>query len=220
MRHAVIWGRRRQGKSTLALALALASGRKPVVIFDPCEQFRNFASGGPGDLALIENALVRGEPEIVRYRVMGDPESEFSHLMELLDGGNWAWGDYSLIVDESSQLQRAQGFHPAIARLIRQAPDDVLVVQTLHRPSETHPTVRALCTDYFFFQTFLQRDLEVIAGNYGPEVARAVSRLAPYEVLHFWLGDTGAPKWKVWNDPKLWFVDLRSRDESEVLSDV
>lgn len=208
MRHAVIWGRRRQGKSTLALALAAASGRRPVIIFDPCDQFQVWQAY---DVDMIETALAddEAETEILRIVPDSDPEATFSNLMEVLDGGDWYWSEYCLLVDESSMIQKPQMMNPWLARLIRQAPDDIVVIQTIHRPSETHSTVKALASDYFFFSTYLQRDLLVIEQTYGQEVSEAVSKLGKYEVLHFWLDQGGEPRWKVWRNPGLWYMPLR-----------
>lgn len=176
------------------------------MIFDPCAQYRNFPL-----IADLDSAMSDG-PEIFRVSesLESDPERAFSVTMETLDGGQWRWSDYTLIVDESSMLQRPQSMHPALARLIRQAPDDVCVIQTLHRPSETHPTVRALVTDCFFFQAHIARDLEVIEQTYGAEVAAKVSRLSQHHVLHWWLGAGGIPRYEVWDKPEEWFIELRN----------
>jgi len=206
VRHAVIWGRRRQGKSTLALALAIASGKRPIIIFDPCDQY---AAWPAVDEELLEE-LLDSDFGIARYSPGGqDPEQAFSNLMLVLDGGVWRWSDYALIIDESSILQRPQRLHPALDRLVRQAPDDILVIQTMHRPSDAHPLVRSLASDYFWFQTYLARDLEVVEDTWGAEVADEISRLPSYHLLHFWLDFGGEPRWKIWNDPSIWYVPLR-----------
>lgn len=207
MRHSVLWGRRRQGKSTLALALAIVSGKRPIFIFDPCAQFTYFPVARDLEAAMSTQGIFRIPVET------SDPETEFAELMDFLDGGTWEWSDYALIVDETSQLQRPQAAHPAILRLIRTGPDDVFVAETLHRPSETHGTVKALSTDYFIFQTSLRRDLEVISDNYGPDVASAVSKLGAYQCVHIWIDPGGAIRWKIWDDPAIWYVPLREGNE-------
>lgn len=205
MRHAIIWGRRLQGKSTLALALAISARRSPIIIFDPCSQFEYFP---------VEPSAVQGierETPIFRVPVVEDPETAFQRLMTDLDGGVWRYEDYTLVLDETSLLQRPQAIHPALARLIRMGPDEITVIQTLHRPSETHATVRALATDFFFFQTYIQRDLDVISDNYGADVAEAVFRLKRHECLHWWLQPGGEPAWSVWTDPARWFIKIGDR---------
>jgi len=209
MRHAVIWGRRRQGKSTLALALAIASGKRPIIIFDACDQYTLFPVA---DDDLLEE-LLDSEYGVVRWSPAGDdPENAFENLMAILDGGTWRWAEYALIVDESSILQRPQRIHPALDRLVRQAPDDIFVVQTMHRPSDAHPLVRSLASDYFWFQTYLARDLGVVADTWGTEVAERISQLPSYHVLHFWLDLGGKPRWTIWSDPAIWYVPLRYSD--------
>lgn len=201
----MIWGRRRQGKSTLALALALASGKRPVIVFDPCSQYTSFPRVEIEEL----NSIMEDSEQVIRVEPNSDVEEGFDELMMELDGGIWYWGYYSIIVDESSFLQKPQGMNLSLARLIRQAPDDITVIQTLHRPSETHPTVRALATDLFFFQTYLRRDLTVIRETYGEQVAEQVRSLGPHEVLHFWLGSGGEPQISVWHNPSQWYVPIR-----------
>ena len=209
MRHAVIWGRRRQGKSTLALALAIASAKRPIIIFDPCDQYTLFPAANDD---LLEE-LLDSEYGVVRWSPAGDdPENAFENLMAILDGGTWRWAEYALIVDESSILQRPQRIHPALDRLVRQAPDDIFVVQTMQRPSDAHPLVRSLASDYFWFHTYLARDLEVVADTWGTEVAERISQLPSYHVLHFWLDLGGKPRWTIWSDPAIWYVPLRYSD--------
>ncbi len=206
-RHSVIWGRRRQGKSTLALALAAASGKRPIIIWDPCAQYTQFPR--VQDPLELEEILELESVEAFRYQ----PDSvqiadEFVFFMEVLDGGRWAWSDYALVLDETSLLQKPQSLHPSLARLIRQGPDDIKVVQTLHRPSETHSTVRALATDVFFFQTYLERDLTVIEQTWGAEVRAEVARLPQHHVLHFWLAPGGAPCYTIWSQPEDWYIRI------------
>lgn len=212
MRHAVIWGRRRQGKSTLAMALAWAQQVRPVIIFDPCNQYARFPSNPD-----LERALEEDWP-VIRI-VPGDVLEDWESLMAILDGGEWTWRDYTLLIDEASMIQKPQSLNDSLARIIRQSPDDVHVIETLHRPSETHPTVRALASDAFFFQTYLQRDLQVIAGTYGQNVADQVAILGRYEVLHFWIAEGGAPQFRVWQDPQLWYVPIRPMEEKDEKED-
>lgn len=145
---------------------------------------------------------------VFRAGFESDPETNFTRVMAELDGGVWAYADYTLIVDEASFLQRPQAMHADLARLIRQAPDDITVIETLHRPSETHTTVRALATDVFFFQMYLDRDLDVVAESYGSSVSEAVRHLGPHEVLHWWLGPAGNPSSCIWRDPAVWYVPI------------
>ncbi len=202
MRHAVLWGRRRQGKSTLALTLAIISKKRPILIFDPCDQFKFFP-------VLVNLEVAMQTTGIFRIPTTGNPESDFTDLMTELDGGSWEWSDYALIVDETSQLQRPQSAHPSILRLIRQGPDDIFVAETLHRPSETHSTVRALSTDYFIFQTSLRRDLDVIEDNYDKDVADAVKKLGEYQCVHVWIDRGGVLRWSIWANSMLWYIPLR-----------
>jgi hypothetical protein len=185
------------------LALALSQLRRPVIIVDPCAQYRAYPL-----YESAEDAFQDAGVNVFRAGFESDPEENFSRVMAELDGGVWNYADYTLIVDEASFLQRPQAMHADLARLIRQAPDDITVIQTLHRPSETHTTVRALATDAFFFQMYLPRDLDCVSEAYGSDVAEAVRHLGPHQVLHWWLGPAGNPTWCVWNDPQIWYVPI------------
>lgn len=202
---AVIIGRRRQGKSTLAYSLAL-SRKKTVIVFDPNDQY--------GNLPRIPNLaewLKEATPQSVGRITPIDPLADWQTIAETLDGGCWAWGEYVLVLDECSMLMSPNRIEPALERYARTSPKDVDVILTTHRTVDVHTLFRALASDWFIFHQHLDRDLETITDNMGLDVARASMALPNYHLIHFWLSAGGMPEWDIWNKPQEWFVDIGRR---------
>lgn len=204
---AIIIGRRRQGKSTLAFALA-KSQKRTVIIFDPNDQFCNVP---PIRLDELDEIMEHTTPETVIRIVPTDPIPDWEHLCEILDGGNWRWGDYVLIGDECSMLMSAK-LNPSLERYARTAPKDVRLILTTHRMNDTHVLFRSLATDWFIFHQYQERDLETTGDNMGSEVATATTNLPDYHVLHWWIESGGRPQWSVWDRPKDWYHDIGRRN--------
>jgi hypothetical protein len=203
---ALIIGRRRQGKSTLALALALMQ-RHTVIVFDPNDQYAGFpavSSAGEVGAALERSS----DGDIIRYLPAPPVEEHWQALADLLDGGTWEWADYTLILDEASMLMSPHYLDEKLERFARTAPKDISLILTTHRPRDIHPLFRALATDLFCFQTTLALDVKVLQENYGAELASAVQRLGRYQVAHYWLAEGGTPMVHVWDKPSEWFIDI------------
>ena len=205
---AVIIGRRRQGKSTLALSLAIAQ-RRTVIIFDPNDQYGAVPAIQPAELDGWMTAA--GPDDVARIVPVPPVEDAWVEIIQTLDGGTWRWADYTLIVDECSMLMTPSYLDAALERFARTSPADIDIVMTTHRPRDVHSLVRALATDLYVFQTTLARDLDVLRDNYGPELAEAVQRLSQYHVVHYWLGAGGRPQHSIWDRPNEWFVDIGRR---------
>lgn len=201
----VIIGRRRQGKSTLALSLAM-SREKTIIVFDPNDQY--------GNLPVIQDMaewMPKTTPESIGRILPSDLIPDWEALAQFLDGGAWTWGEYVLILDECSMLMTSQKLHPNLERYARTSPKDVDVILTTHRTVDVHTLFRALATDWYIFHQHLDRDLEVIADNFGVDVAEAARTLPEFQPIHFWLAKGGTPEWSIWDDPRAWFVDIGRR---------
>jgi len=198
----VIIGRRRQGKSTLALALAKSS-RRSVIVFDPNDQY--------GHLKQIDDIgtwMETSGPGSIGRLLATNPVWDWEYLVEELDAGVWKWSEYTLVIDECSMLMNASKVHPALERYARTSPQDVDVILTTHRNVDVNTLFRALATDWFIFNQHLDRDVQTIADNYGADVAEASKGLPKYHLIHFWLDKGGQPFWQIWNRPQDWFVDI------------
>lgn len=209
----LIFGRRRQGKSTLALRLATAMHQR-VIVFDPNNQFLLV----PAVATLQEFAAWIDDEEaapVIRFTPeVGEIEDDFDAICALL----WPLGNYALIVDEASCVQDSHGISPALERLVRQAPRDgfknnagqpvdVTVIQTLHRPGDAHNICRALATDHIYFSTTHERDKEVIRKQFGDDAAAATSTLPRHHCVHMFNED-GTEVFSVWNQPEDWNVRI------------
>lgn len=198
----VIIGRRRQGKSTLALSLACAAGRTTIV-FDPNNQYGNLPV-----ITDLQQFMENSTPASIGRIVPTDPLTDWENMTDVLDGGTWAWGDYTLILDECSMLMQSQRLHAELERYARTSPKDVEVILTTHRSVDVHTLFRSLATDWYVFHQHLDRDLEVITDNFGADVAQAASQLPEYHVIHFWLAPGGKPEWRIWDEPAAWYIDI------------
>lgn len=170
-------------------------------MFDPNAQYECGPTYPPdsADRILDEAkslAIIRPERNI---------EDSFNQLVETLRD----WENYVLVVDETNTVQSAHKVEEGIEYLMRQSPDDVDVIQTTHRLSDTQRLTRSLASDWFFFRHTLRPELDLIENEHGSEVMRAVERLGNYQVVHVWLDAGGQQRHSVWHDPRAWYVAIR-----------
>ncbi len=211
-----VFGVRRQGKSTLAMALALERNHR-AAIFDPNGQFTVIRSVPIEELPMwVEDSrktLLR-EPSSYCIIRVGPFDTEyveeaFGQFSEIL----FAVPDLSVIVDEAHMLQGINYIDPNLDRWNRRSPASVLVVSTTHRIVDAHPDSRYHSDNVFFFFTDDELELRTISKKYGPEVAEQVQRLKLHQVLHFWREEGGFRKWSVWDDGSEWYVDLENENQ-------
>src|SRR5690242_3750530 len=107
MNLSLIFGRRRQGKTTLALHLALAMPGG-VAIYDINSQVERFAGSTTSDIGLFGNWIGDSPIRVLVYRPQRDVWGEFDGFAETL----WHKRGFTLLIDEASQLQSASSAHP------------------------------------------------------------------------------------------------------------
>jgi hypothetical protein len=215
---ALILGRRRQGKSTLALSIA-ARYHTDILIFDPNAQFKGFRTFEDVEefRAWWTKEQVHG---ISVYRPqIGEVEECFEDFISVLrdDKGHALYGNLALIVDEASELQSSYAVNETLDWCLRRSPRDETtpagqvadwsVIQTTHRWPDANNLTKSQVTDVFMFQTTLSRDLKVVADTYGQDIAQILPRLKRHEVLHWWLDD-GRAKYAVWRNPAEWYISI------------
>jgi hypothetical protein len=211
----LLYGTRRQGKSTLGLALAVERSRR-VVIFDPNGQYPVIQAIRIDDLpnwladssaALIENPrgyhVVRVGPFDTEYVPIA-----FDQFSEVLYQVN----NLSVIVDEAHMLQGPQSLDPNLDRWNRRSPASVTVIQTTHRIVDAHPDSRYHADNVFFFFTDNELELKTISKHFGAEVSKAVPTLGLHQVLHWWREKGGFRRWSIWKDGGEWFIDLENEN--------
>lgn len=204
---AVIVGRRRQGKSTLAFRLATRSG-KTIIVYDPNNQYEDLPVV---ELEQLEEWLETSPPGSICRIMPVDPTNDWKILADILDGGSWRWGDYALLLDECSMLMSNHKLDANLERYARTSPKDVEVYLTTHRVTDVNILFRSLATDWFFFNQYQELDMDVITKNQGADVAAATASLAEYHVVHWWIDKGGTPKFTVWRDPSEWFIQIGRR---------
>lgn len=209
--HALLVGKRRMGKSTLALKLAFLHSNI-VIVYDPNTQFREF---GPAQsvyqinaqMAFLESdeAEPLAEPLVMVFRPRtGMFEEDFEALSDML----WQWNGFSLIVDESPTLQTPHAINARLDRWIRNGPAGVSIYQTCHRVNDLNRLSRSLCSDYFFFRSNQKKDVAQMAAEFDDRLERLLPSLGAWEVIHYWLAKGGQGEISIWRDPKVWFVEL------------
>lgn len=209
--HALIVGKRYQGKSTLALSVAM-SNRGTVIVWDPNAQYR--------DLPHVRIDAIPGVIEKygdIAIRVTRDDYQEaFHELGECL----WDFRDYCLLIDEASTLQTPQSIDPMLKRYVTRAPASVAIIQTAHRISDFNQASQAQATDLFFFRTTAARDLDRIEDEYGPGVRDSLPRLGPYELMHYWRDSKGGMEYASrWSAGEIWFIEI-GREDGQILDQV
>lgn len=198
-----ILGRRRQGKSTLALALAAAKSSS-IIIFDVNSQYRSLPAS-PLDPVDIAEGLANPEGCLLVFRP--DPamiQEQWHELAETL----WGWEDYSLILDEASEFQTAGWRDEWLERYLRQSPDSVSLIMTTHRAVDMAKLSRALSSDLFLFQTRQESDLSLLASEFPGLRTDVIASLPAYHVLHHWVDHGGIGRNNLWDKPGDWYIDI------------
>lgn len=202
----LIQGRRREGKSTLAMFLARGKGQA-VIVFDPNAQFGNLTVVTCIDE--LEDAIANGVHEIA-YQPQGkDIWQDFTEFAETI----WRFGDYTLIVDEAHNLQSPSRLHPWLSKIIRQAPTDadpqtVHVIQTFHRPVDTNCLSRSQATHVYSFRLTQKDDLEMCAKEWGDGFPAAISTLekGKHQLVLHRVDDEES---EIWRDSSVWYQAIR-----------
>jgi hypothetical protein len=211
-------GRRGMGKTTLCYRMTMKIERR--LIFDP----RGMIRANPDAVIVTTRDEMKravrevqgGEYAEMIFTPSGDLDEGFDAFAYELR--RWIVRTPELpvavLIDEASFIdQRSKHFQ----WVVRCSPVETFhILMTCHRPLDLDTTVRAIADHWLIFQCRQEHDLKVIRERCSPEVADAVTRLAPRHFVH-WndgravmtvnrFGGTGGP-----ND---WFVPLRARIET------
>jgi hypothetical protein len=195
-------GVRTQGKSTLAIYQAKASG-KPVAIYDASLRITNFPEVTAHNGEELEQ-LLAGSRFIV-YQPQ-DAYEEFGEFSEIL----WECEPLALVLDEAWALQGPSWGHPELEKWIRTKDvETVDVMQTAHSASDIWARCRSLAHEWYVFRTNRPQDLAVIEEQCGAEFAARLQTLKPREYLKF---DTTSWEISAGQPPASWFIPLRKEN--------
>lgn len=207
----LVFGRMRQGKSTLGLFIARKCPTR--VIFDPRNQFHTTSAIYSGKEGQDLFAMLDTEPEIIiKPGISGEGLlDEAAH--DLLD---WSADnpeeEICFLVDEANMCGldgKPQEEFPHLNYLLRSAGEEKInVVITSHRSVEVHPAIRSIANFVCMFRTTHQPDLKVISEKCGDEVTDAL-RILPSGQVVIWDDNVGA--WKLHADRTKWYVPLKSQ---------
>jgi len=211
------FGRRRRGKSTLAMHIARLQ-KKNTIIFDPNNQFWN------GTLVYeseqIRQLIEREDdvPNVIIYRLTSEPWESFDDFAKSI----WGLGGYNLIIDEAHRLQKPNRVHPWLDTFIRQSPTDedepytVHIIQTMHRPQDCNGITFSQATHLVFFRFTKERDLEVVENEAGTSVADAVRSLRDRQFILYNVDDE---VFDLVSNDKEWYEPIRTREAIENATD-
>jgi hypothetical protein len=205
------FGRRRRGKSTLAMHIARMK-KANIVVFDPNNQFANghiFTDTSEMESFLRSDGVASARtPVVIIYRPAGDVETHFDEFASVM----WKYGNYTLIIDEAHNLQKPQSVNPWLNKFIRQAPTEadaphtVNLIQCMHRPQDANGIVVSQATHLIFFRFTKERDLKVVENECGLDCATAVRDLQGREFVIYFVDDE---RFEVVDDTTSWYEEIR-----------
>lgn len=117
---------------------------------------------------------------------------------------------FSVMVDEVSFYKLETARFQWLAKCTPR--DMVHIVLTAHRPADVPTSIRAIADHWCLFSTTQEHDLKVIEQRSGSlRVVNAIKRLQGRSYVHW---DDARGEMAVCDDPKIWYVSLRSAEPS------
>lgn len=219
-------GRREEGKTTLAIALA-KQRHKAVVVFDPRAMCVGVPVYGVDDL---EEVIQSGEHDgaVIAYRFDdGEVDCELENLCDFLFPPRFTKGAFALVIDEagSRKIQTYNTIHPALDRAVRQHPTQppdyaVTVIQTSHRLADFHGASKSLMDELYIFNTSAPRDLQALEEHTQcPELVAQVRTLPKHHCIRYMYArqEGNDPQFEVWDQPDSWFLPATTTASTTVV---
>jgi hypothetical protein len=206
----LVFGRREQGKTTLAYWMARRAG--PRLIFDPRGLIRLRSTVTHRiDLREAADELRAGErAEVVYTPYEDDLATAFTRFCGL--ARRWVFDDprrpLAVLVDEVAFVSTDD---LAFQWLLRCSSRSIVhVFVTGHRPVDVRPNVRAIADHWLLFAMRQEHDLQVLDERCSVEAVREVRTLQPRQFVQW--DDTQA-RHKVFKNPQEWYIDLDPHNE-------
>jgi hypothetical protein len=203
-------GRRRLGKSTLALFLAQPFPTR--IFFDPKCRQGFFTS----DVIINDTSdlyqLLDTESEIIIK-----PMDHVAERFEIACDQIKQWTDdnpeekFSLLVDEARLVELQEKYLPqSFDYLLRTTLlEQCRIIITAHRPTDINPNIRAIADNWLMFRTTHLGDLKTIEERCGPDVVQEVMKLGPREFID-WNDQTGT--WSRVTNSNAWYLPFQKRE--------
>ena len=204
----LVIGRRRQGKTTIAVSMARKTTRR--IVFDP----RGLVKLTPGvrvdtsdvkPVILAIDSVMRGElPECVIT-----PSLRVQDVFDLTCRRLFKWLhdeprlSFALVVDELRFVKAMDS--PEFEWLLRCSDSDrVHIIVTCHRPTDIPTDMRAIADTWIIFRVTQEHDLKVIESR-SIAAANAARGLGAREFVAW---DDATGEFSTFRKPAQWFVAL------------
>lgn len=188
MRVTLVAGQPRQGKTTLALAVARREAAR-LLVLDPERSRVLSCIKGVASWPLLAKWLVSPEASSATWEIrLASPNpSDYAAALRHAE----YYRRVTLLLDEAWHFTDSEGL-PHLTRAARASAHfgggiGVNLVMTAQRPYDLPPDVRSCFTRLMVFQTREPTDLDYITKRFtlDPEVTARVAGLAPHEFLEF-----------------------------------
>lgn len=233
---ALVNGKRRKGKSTLAFFLAQVRA-KARFVWDPNQNFKSpefVICYSTEDMeAFLERVQAsqeglfgddekpRDEFTLVYVPPEDFTQDDFDAFSKVIR--KWMSGTYAVIIDESDEeIQNKSKMSKALAWWIRRSPQDepevVHVIQATHSPQDVYIRARNLLTDVYVFQTDGIAELDWFETyTQNPEIREIIRRLPHRHVLHYSIDNEGNGVIEILSNPAEWYVNIGSNRAKQPL---
>jgi AAA+ ATPase superfamily predicted ATPase len=209
----LIFGRREEGKTTLAYFLSRKTPTR--VIFAPRPDVLESRQSIPDSQGLFDLLDVRSE-------IIVKPPVQVIRTFEGVCSELRAWieenplEEISFLVDEARFIKTTEYIPESFDWLLRFTPKKfVHTILTAHRPVDIAVDIRAIADFWMIFQTTQEHDLKIIAERCGSPVAEAAKVLQSGQVL-IWNDQRGISRQH--NDRASWYVSINSNSTEGVSS--
>lgn len=214
---ALFIGERGEGKTTLALFLAMQATRV-VLVFEPKPDDTTEGMGvyvySPAELVEeLHRVSETGEQQVIFFVPPDDVSEGFSLFCDVLKSDDprirYSYGGMTIIIDEGWMLMSSNSSHKDLERMLRLAPragEHVINVFVLaHRPRDINPRTHSLNEHLYVFRVSEQKDLEVLEENWTARIPETVSQFGDgsHHLVHY---DKNRKVVEVWDQPEVWKI--------------
>lgn len=218
---ALFIGERGEGKTTLALSLAMRATRV-VLVFEPKPDETTEGMGvyvySPAELLEeMHKASDSGVCRVIFFVPPDDVTEGFTQFCDALKSDDprirYSYGGITIIIDEAWMLMSSNVTHKDLERILRLAPrtgEHVINVFALaHRPRDINRRTHTMNEHVYVFRLSEQEDLDIIAEQWSPRISEAVEGFqdGSHYLVHF---DKNLRQVEVWDNPELWNVTPES----------